>query len=211
MGGQVAAHFLLEGLAGQRGGPTGDALAQCRIGFQPVSPSHGTNPQESISRHKHCKIYRSKGTIWAWKRSSRGPGDRLEAYPTLRRRGSGRVHRNGFRVISGYRPTHRGRLGLSSINGQSQSEGDKNRAGNPVEQAGQPRTPQPARHVSCRHNQEREPEQSLSDVNGGEHCQEGRDCHSGRHELRPMFLGRYRRVPSRRGERTCDAAWAAAE
>ena len=63
------------------------ALAQCRIGFQPVSPNHGTNHRESdLSPYVLQTIYRSKRTTLpreGMKGSSCGPGDRLEAYPTL--------------------------------------------------------------------------------------------------------------------------------
>src|SRR6478672_709994 len=58
----------------------------CRIGFQPVSPNHGTNHRESDLRHKLQTIYRSRdqrGRPGPGKKSSCGPGDKLEAYPTL--------------------------------------------------------------------------------------------------------------------------------
>jgi hypothetical protein len=58
--------------------------AQCRIGFQPVSPDHGTNHRESDLSHKYCRQFiDQRGRPCPGKGSSCGPGDRLEAYPTL--------------------------------------------------------------------------------------------------------------------------------
>jgi hypothetical protein len=54
------------------------ALAQCRIGFQPVSPGPPDAPWRIRSLSPH-DIGMGKGVLWA-----RRQGD---AYPTLRRRG----------------------------------------------------------------------------------------------------------------------------
>jgi hypothetical protein len=54
-----------------------DALAQCRIGFQPVSPNHGTNGrtiENPIFRHKYCRQFiNQRGRPCPGKGSSCGP------------------------------------------------------------------------------------------------------------------------------------------
>jgi hypothetical protein len=81
----TTSHALERGINGTCPRPhRKDALAQCRIGFQPVSPNHGTNHRESdLSPQVLQTIYRSRGRPFPGKGSSCGSGDRLEAYPKL--------------------------------------------------------------------------------------------------------------------------------
>ena len=61
-----------------------NALAPCRIGFQPVSPNHGTNHRESDLSPKYCRQFiDQRRRPCPGKASSCGPGDRLEAYPSV--------------------------------------------------------------------------------------------------------------------------------
>ena len=63
------------------------ALAQCRIGFQPVSPEPWDEPSRirsfAMSMADNLSIKRTTLSREGMKGSSCGPGDRLEAYPTF--------------------------------------------------------------------------------------------------------------------------------